>query len=100
MNWLERARREITRSGGPRTAVTAERSLTAVIAVPHDAVCGKSGRSSGSSSGAPSAIPPKIEAAQEDYEERAAIMEFDGGLNRNEAEREACALVSKRYRLH
>jgi hypothetical protein len=35
----------------------------------------------------------------EAYEERAAIMEFDGGLNRDEAEREAWALVSKRYRL-
>jgi hypothetical protein len=30
----------------------------------------------------------------------AAIMEFDGGLSRDDAEREAWALVSKRYRLH
>jgi hypothetical protein len=29
-----------------------------------------------------------------------AIMEFDGGLSRDEAEREAWALVSERYRLH
>jgi hypothetical protein len=37
---------------------------------------------------------------QEDFEERAAIMEFDDGRFRDEAEREAWALVSKHYRLH
>jgi hypothetical protein len=31
---------------------------------------------------------------------RVGIMEFDGGLSRDDAEREAWALVSKRYRLH
>jgi hypothetical protein len=40
------------------------------------------------------------ESVREAYEERAAIMEFDGGLSRDGAEREAWALVSKRYRLH
>jgi hypothetical protein len=40
------------------------------------------------------------ESVREAYEERAAIMEFDGSLSRDEAEREAWALVSKRYRLH
>ena len=40
------------------------------------------------------------EPVWEAYEERAAIMEFDGGLSRDEAEREAWALVSERYRLH
>jgi hypothetical protein len=39
------------------------------------------------------------ESVREAYEERAAIMEFDGGLSRDEAEREAWALVTKRYRL-
>jgi len=34
------------------------------------------------------------------YEERAAIMEFDGGLSRDDAEREAWGLVPKPYRLH
>jgi hypothetical protein len=42
----------------------------------------------------------ELEAAWEDFEERAAIMEFDGGLSRDDAEREAWALVSERYRLH
>ena len=40
------------------------------------------------------------ESVQEDFEERAAIMEFDDGRFRDEAEREAWALVSKHYRLH
>ena len=38
----------------------------------------------------------KSRACDEAFEERAAIMEFDGGLSREDAEREACALVSKR----
>jgi hypothetical protein len=38
--------------------------------------------------------------AWEDFEERAAIMEIDGGLSRDEAEREAWARVSERYLLH
>jgi hypothetical protein len=41
-----------------------------------------------------------VEYVREAYEERAAIMEFDGGLSRDDAEREAWALVSKLYRLH
>jgi hypothetical protein len=34
MNWLERARREIPKSARRRTANSAERTLTAVMAVP------------------------------------------------------------------
>lgn len=33
------------------------------------------------------------EAQRETYEERAAIMEYDGGLSREQAEREAWACV-------
>jgi hypothetical protein len=40
------------------------------------------------------------EALREAFEERAAIIEFDGGLTREDAERTAWALVSKRHRLH
>jgi pentose-5-phosphate-3-epimerase len=40
------------------------------------------------------------EALREAFEERAAIIEFDGGLTREDAERAAWALVSKRHRLH
>jgi len=36
----------------------------------------------------------------EDFKERSAIMEFDGGLSRDEAEHIACTLVSMRYRSH
>ncbi|MDR3415266.1 MAG: hypothetical protein P4L83_03685 [Nevskia sp.] len=38
---------------------------------------------------------PITDAMREDFEERAAIMEFDGGLSRDEAEREAWARVLK-----
>ncbi|HWQ39360.1 MAG TPA: hypothetical protein VNM24_12260 [Burkholderiales bacterium] len=51
--------------------------------------------------GAPAMIPPdRAEALREAYEERAAIMEYDGSLTRGDAERGAWALVSKRHRLH
>ena len=52
----------------------------------------------GSNGSAPPSRLLESESVREAYEERAAIMEFDGGLSRDEAEREAWALVSKRYR--
>ena len=98
MNWLERARREIQESAVQPTANSAERTLTAVMAVPHPGLWEKSAASIGSNgSTSPSHL---LESVWEAYEERAAIMEFDGGLSREEAEREAWALVSERYRLH
>jgi hypothetical protein len=36
----------------------------------------------------------------EEFEKRAAIMEFDGGLSRRDADREAALAVIRRYRLH
>jgi hypothetical protein len=65
MNWLERARREIPKSARRRTANSAERTLTAVMAVRRRLL--------------------ESESAREAYEERAAIMEFDGGLSRDDA---------------
>jgi hypothetical protein len=98
MNWLERARREIPKSARRRTANSAERNLTAVMAVPPPALREKLEGSIGSNgSTSPSRL---LESVQEAFEERAAIMEFDGGLSRDDAEREAWALVSERYRLH
>lgn len=38
------------------------------------------------------------EDEKECFEERAAIMEFDGGMSREEAEREAVKLISKRQK--
>jgi hypothetical protein len=38
MNWLDRARREIPKSARRRTAITAERTLTAGMAVPQPAL--------------------------------------------------------------
>jgi hypothetical protein len=100
MNWLERARREIEESARRRTANSAERTLTAVTAVPPPGLREKLEGSIGSNGSAPPSRLPELEAAWEDFEERAAIMEFDGGLSRDDAEREAWALVSKLYWLH
>ena len=98
MNWLERARREIPKSARRRTANSAERNLTAVMAVPPPALTEKLDGFIGSNgSTSPSHL---VEYVREAYEERAAIMEFDGGLSRDDAEREAWTLVSKLYRLH
>ena len=70
------------------------------MAVPHRALWEKSRASIGSNGSASPSRLPELEAVWEAFEERAAIMEFDGGLSRDEAEREAWALVSKRYRQH
>ncbi len=43
---------------------------------------------------------PDLEDMREFYEERAAIIEYDGGLSRPEAEAEAVRLVAVRFRLH
>ena len=100
MNWLERARREIPKSARRRTANSAERTLTAVMAVPSPALRQKLDGSIGSNGSTSPSLLLEPESVREAYEERAAIMEFDGGLSRDEAEREAWALVSKLYRQH
>ena len=100
MNWLDRARREIQESAWHRTGNTAERNLTAVTAVPQRGFCEKSRASIGSNGSTAPIQVLEIESMQEEFEERAAIMEFDGGLNRDEAERAAWALVMNCHRLH
>ena len=100
MNWLERARCEIEESARRPTANSAERTLTAVMGVPHPGLWEKMAASIGSNGSTSPSRLRELESAWEAYEERAAIMEFDGGLSRDEAEREAWALVSKLYRLH
>ena len=70
------------------------------MAVPHPGLCEKLEGSIGSNGSASPSHLLEPESMWEAYEERAAIMEFDGGLSRDEAEREAWALVSKLYRLH
>jgi hypothetical protein len=100
VNWLERARREIPKSARRRTANSAERNLTAVMAVPHPGLWEKSAASIGSNGSTSPSRLLEPDSVREAYEERAAIMEFDGGLSRDEAEREAWALVSKLYRLN
>ena len=100
MNWLERARREIGERATPSTADTAERNPMAVMAVPDPVLREKLGASIGSNDSTPLARMLETESVREEFEERAAIMEFEGGLSRDEAERAAWALVLKRHRLH
>jgi hypothetical protein len=97
MDWLERARCELRGNGNQPTAITAERIPTAVLA---GSLLHKSqnlGFSNGSIGGVPRVMAPDI---REWWEERAAIMEIDGGLGRNEAEQKAWAIVSARLRIH
>jgi hypothetical protein len=100
MNWLERARREICGTPTGTTANSADGNPTAVMAVlyrrPPD-------KQDGSNGGIGSALPCGIhdsEAQREAFEERAAILEFDGGMSREDAERAAWALILKPRRLH
>jgi hypothetical protein len=71
MNWLQRARREIAETSRQTTAKTAVGGLTTVTAV-------------------------LAEEQRDEFEERAAIMEYDGGLPREDAEREAWTIVAPR----
>jgi hypothetical protein len=83
MNWLERARREMRRGRQGGTANTAKTPATAVTAVGDEDIRRDS-----------------TATLREAWEERAAIMQFDGGMSREEAERAAWELVSGNYRLH
>ena len=70
------------------------------MAVPHPGLWEKSAASIGSNGSTSPSHLLEPESVREAYEERAAIMEFDGGLSRDDAEREAWALVSKLHRRH
>jgi hypothetical protein len=89
MNWPELTRLEISKSAARLTANSAERNLTAVMAVPPPALREKLEGSIGSNGSTPPSHLLEIELVRDEFEERAAIMEFDGGLSRGEAEREA-----------
>ena len=100
MNWLERARREIGGSAAQPTANTAEGNPTAATVAHYPGLPEGPATSIGSND---SALPWRMlesEVLREAFEERAAIMEFDGGMSRDDAERAAWVLVSKHRRLH
>jgi len=83
MNWMERARRELRESALRRTANTDERFPTSVLAV----------RATAESDRRIS------DALREAWEERAAILEYDAGLSRGEAERVATEWIYGRTAL-
>ena len=72
----------------------------AAMAVPARGTREKRAASIGSND---SALLPWVrasDAVREAFEERAAIMEYDGGLTRDEAERAAWALILEQRRPH
>src|SRR5690242_19387906 len=91
MNWLEYARNEICKITKQRTANTAEGSPTAAMAVRPCIVCSEQEQSIGSNGSRPTLQLLKSIASGDDLEERAAIMEFDGGLSRAQSEKLALA---------
>jgi hypothetical protein len=95
MNWLHRARREISERADQPTANSAERNPTAAMAVMPGGIRKELGASFGGN-GSEGRPLPESEELRDAFEERAAIMEFDGGMNREEAEWEAHALAVRR----
>lgn len=86
MNWLDRARRELRQAAEEHpaeTAETAETPPTAVMAVRD-----------------PAESTESAEARRDAWEERSAILEFDNGLTRAEAERIAWLSIYGSARLH
>ena len=96
MNWLQRARRELNEGADAPPASPAEGPLPAALGARPPLDYG----SIGSNGSAPPWQMLESDTLREECEERAAIMEFDGNLTREEAERAAWTLVSTRYRLH
>ncbi len=94
MNWLKRARREMGGMGNTATAETAERDPTPATANP------RASASIGSNGSSLSRGFDQSEILWSDFEERAAIMEFDGGLSREHAEGAAWMIVYKNRHLH
>lgn len=100
MNWLERARREIAGSVERPTANTAEGNPTTATSVFVPAASEEAEASFGSNG---SVLPDQVAESQglhETFEERAGIMEYDGGMSRKDAERAARLFVVKRHILH
>ena len=93
MNWLRRAQLRFGENSSESTDVTAERVASAAMAVPAPATPETLLASFGCIGSGQSSSTPEHNDLLDAFEERAAIMEFDGGLSRDEAEREAWAIV-------
>jgi len=100
MNWLERARREIGGSIPSTTANRAEGSLLAASAALNSDSLMRLTASFDSNGSDQSDEIVDYEMLSEDFEERAAIIEYDGGMIRDEAERAAWTIVTRRHRFH
>lgn len=100
MNWLERARREIQTNLRHPTVITAERTPMAVTSVLDPALRENSRASFGSNGSTSAPHISVLEFIREEFEERAAIMEFDGDLSRDDAELNVWTMVTKRERVY
>ncbi len=100
MNWLERARREICGTPSGTTANSADGNPTAVMAALIVPTAAQPAASTGSNGSAPLRQWLDSDAMREALEERTTIMEFDGGMSREDAERADWALILRPRRLH
>ena len=90
MSYLDRLKRKISGEAGDTEATKATKAPFVPFVAP---VAGPSGEISGPAANDKAASPVPLPAgiAPEDFEERAAIAEFDGGMPRDEAEAFALA---------
>lgn len=89
VNWLEHARQKLVKTNVHGTTIVTEKIPTAVMAVPCPEESQKLQISNGTIGSTIKGASPNKEAFYESFEERAAIMEFDGGMNRDKAEQQA-----------
>ena len=95
MNWLEHARREIRVSRGDHPAKRAKGNLTALLAVPDPSVRERTGAQAVDDAGLQAFHARDDEAVLEAFEERAALVECEGGVSRADAERLARVVASR-----
>ena len=100
MDWLDRARRELPEYIDVRTAKAADGFPTAATAVQPGGELIAQAPSFGSIGSSQGRSVQDEKGLREEYEERAAILEFDGGMSREEAERLAWELVAARHTIH
>ena len=93
MNWLDRARNELGLTAGRVPAISDDRNLTALLAVPRPENSGLFHYAGSSSEYLPT-------ASSDDFEERAAILEFEAGFSRDAAERLARRMVNLSRKIH
>lgn len=99
IDWLEHARQTFAQRTLANTPITVKRALTTVLKVPEQGSTKVNSVSIDSNDSDFTESAVNTETLTADFEERAAIMEFDGNLPRDEAERQACQRIRFLYNL-